>query len=361
MGRRKGRDHTRAQLGGSGDERQGAEEHQRVHQALASVLARLAPAGVTANPIAEVGVERAVPVGQQLRERRAIALRMSGDEQPAEHLLRTVLDPAEQDVGVGDVGTEGGGQLGADEPVPEVQLEDLAIARVETPCGVPHQLHQLGSGRHFVGFGRLVEHVTPVGVDVVPTLLPKPHERLVPCDGIEPWSEGQRVSQLLEPLHRPQEGVLGDVSSVVAVAQDAEAVAEDAVGVAVVQLGEGGAIARDRRRHLLGIVGVQRQCRSCSPDEPGPLGGWMQERPCPYITGGDFSEERCRAPDWHPAPNPCRQPVKVGSFTTGSGGSATPSSSWWMTFTSAFTSPSGRQRTSRSIVSLGPENTIDIV
>jgi len=78
--------------------------------------------------------------------------------------------------------------------------------------------------------------------------------------------------ELAEALGRDQERVLGGVGGLVPVAQQAPAEVVQAVGVAVVDRGEGATVAGRRRPHQLGVVAPVGSRRSSvhSPPAIGP-------------------------------------------------------------------------------------------
>jgi hypothetical protein len=135
-----------------------------------------------------------------------------------------------------------------------VEVEQGAVALGQAGGGVPDQLAQVRSLGGLLG--------TAGGVGQLGHLLlgrdarsgPGPAEGLAARHRVQPGTQPLGVAELAEPLGRDHERVLGGVGRLVPVAQDRPAEVVQPVGVAVVDRGEGAAVAGRRRPHELGVV-----------------------------------------------------------------------------------------------------------
>jgi hypothetical protein len=164
------------------------------------------------------------------------------------------------------------GELGAFEAVAEVEVEEGAVAVGEAGGGVPDQLAQVGPLGRLLGAGGGVGQVGHLLLGGLAGAGPDPAEGLAAGDRVQPGAEALGVAELAEALGRDQERVLGGVGGLVPVAQQAPAEVVQAVGVAVVDRGEGATVAGRRRPHQLGVVAPVGSRRSSvhSPPAIGP-------------------------------------------------------------------------------------------
>jgi hypothetical protein len=226
---------------------------------------------VPGDPFADEGGEAAVPAGQDLGEVRAVLAAQAGDQERPEGAFDLVTEAAEEDVGVAGLDAHGLAELGALEAVAQVQVEQGAVALGQAGGGVPDQLAQvrplgrlLGAAGGIGQLGHLL-----LGRDAGPG--PDPAQGLAARHRVQPGTQPLRVAELAEALGRDHERVLGGVGGLVPVAQQPPAEVVQPVGVAVVDRGEGAAVAGRRRPHQLGVV-ARVGSRSCvhSPPAIGP-------------------------------------------------------------------------------------------
>jgi hypothetical protein len=164
------------------------------------------------------------------------------------------------------------GELGAFEAVAQVQVEQGAVAVGKAGGGVPDQLAQVGPLGRLLRAGGGVGQVGHLLLGSLAGAGPDPAEGLAAGDRVQPGAEPLGVAELAEALGRDHERVLGGVGGLVPVAQQPPAEVVQAVGVAVVDCGEGAAVAGRRRPHQLSVVARVGSRRSSvhSPPAIGP-------------------------------------------------------------------------------------------
>ena len=164
-------------------------------------------------------------------------------------------------------------ELGAFEAVAEVEVEQGAVALGQAGGGVPDQLAQVGPLGRLRGTGGGVGQVGHLLLGGDAGAGPDPAEGLAAGDRVQPGAQPLGVAELAEALGRDQERVLGGVGGLVPVAQQPPAEVVQPVGVAVVDRGEGVAVAGGRRPHQLGVVarvGSRSSVHSPPAIGPGP-------------------------------------------------------------------------------------------
>ena len=172
---------------------------------------------------------------------------------------------------MGGLDADGLAQVGALEAVAEVEVQEGAVAFGQAGGGAPDQLAEVGALGGLLGTGGGVGQVGHVLLGGETRSGPGPAEGLAAGDRVQPGAESLRVAELAEALGRDQERVLGGVGRLVAVAQHRPAEIMQAVGVAVVDRGEGAAVAGRRRPHELGVVArVGTRSAVHSPPHRGP-------------------------------------------------------------------------------------------
>ena len=141
---------------GSGGQRGHAVQRRRPQRAVLAVGADVALVDVAADPLARQHGHPAVPVVEQHVELRASPAPGAGHEQDAERLLQLAAGARRQGVRLVPRHAEHGRQVGAVQVVPEVELDDLALARVQPVEGGPDEPAQFGPLRAVIGVGRRV-------------------------------------------------------------------------------------------------------------------------------------------------------------------------------------------------------------
>jgi hypothetical protein len=165
---------------------------------------------------------------------------------------------------------DGLAQLGAFQTVAEVQVEQGAVAFGQAGGGVPDQLTQVGLLGGLLGAGRGVGQVGHLLLGSDAGSGPDAAEGLAAGHRVQPGAQPLGVAELAEALGRDHERILGGVGRLLGVAQHRPAEVVQAVGVAVVDRGEGAAVAGRRRPHELGVaacVGTRSDVHS--PPWPG--------------------------------------------------------------------------------------------
>ena len=113
---------------------------------------------------------------------------------------------------MGEFHTEGIGELSALKVVPELQIKNGTIARIETVGSISDQRGQLfvlsacpqvdvfnNAGEVINGYG-LVPHAT---------------QAFVACNGVKPWTELCRITELTDTFSGEQEGFLNGIRCIV--------------------------------------------------------------------------------------------------------------------------------------------------
>ena len=104
-------------------------------------------------------------------------------------------------------------EVGAVEFVPQIQLDDLALTRVETCDRGADEFAQFGALRTGANIGRLVGHVAGL-VQPGRGAGPQPAVALVPCHGVQPRPEAFAITEAADLGRGDDERVLDGVGGV---------------------------------------------------------------------------------------------------------------------------------------------------
>ena len=135
------------------------------------------------------------------------------------------------------------GKLGTLELVPEVQLNDLAVVRVEPDQSVMHEPPQLRSLGIPADIGRFVGHVRHLIEAWGDLPAPQPTMALIACDGVKPGPQLAGIAKLGELGRGDDERVLHGVGSVRRLPQHGTAIGIKGCRVAVVRFGKPGRVS----------------------------------------------------------------------------------------------------------------------
>ncbi len=206
-----------------------------------------------ADPLAQQDRQASVPVGQYQVQRGAGAPAGPGDDQYAEGFLQLAAGPRRHRVRMAARHAQHGGQVGTVQVVPQVQLDDLAVRRVQPGDGGPYQCAQLGSP------GRLTDIIA--GREVLGLLdlgrrLPGPELAVafVTRHRVQPRAQLARVTQPVQPGGGDDERVLHRVGGVGRLTQHSPAVAVQGRRVPIVDVGEACLVSRHDGGDSLAVV-----------------------------------------------------------------------------------------------------------
>src|SRR5512132_895122 len=192
-----------------------------------------------------------------------------------------VAEAAEEHLGVAGLHAHGLGQFGALQAVAQVEVEQGAVAFGQAGGGVPDELAQVGPPGRLAGAGRGVGRVGHLRLWRGARPGPGPAEGLGARRRVQPGTQPLRVAELAEALGRGHERVLAGVGRLLPVAQHRPAEVVQPVGVAVVDGGEGAAVAGRGRPHELGVAArVGTRSGVHSPPEQRSWPGQGPSTPC---------------------------------------------------------------------------------
>jgi hypothetical protein len=205
-----------------------------------------------------------------MRARSGQSSRPSRATRSAQGAIDLVAEAAEEHVGVAGLHAHGLGQLGALQAVAQVEVEQGAVALGQAGGGVPDELAQVGPPGRLAGAGRGVGRVGRLRLGRGACPGPGPAEGLAARRRVQPGSQPLRVAELAEAPGRGHERVLGGAGRLLPVAHHRPAEVVQPVGVAVVDRGEGAAVAGRRRPHEAGVaarVGTTRSGVHSPPEQ----------------------------------------------------------------------------------------------
>ena len=129
------------------------------------------------------------------------------------------------------------GQVGAVQVVPQVQLDDLAVAGVQPADGGQHQAAQVGALGLLADVGAGVGHLAGLVQVGLPGPAAQPAVALVAAHRVQPGAEPVGVPQAAELGGGDDEGVLDRVGGVGGLAEQGPAVGMQAGRVLVIGRG----------------------------------------------------------------------------------------------------------------------------
>src|SRR5208282_4147893 len=138
-------------------------------------------------------------------------------------------------------------EVGAVQVVPEAELDDLALTRVQPVEGGPDEPAEFGSLTALIGVGRRASPASRAsrvaGLIEVGLGRPQPAVTLVAGYRVEPGPQLARVTQAAEPGGGDDERVLNRVGGVFRLTQHHVAVAVQGLRVLVIGLGQASRVA----------------------------------------------------------------------------------------------------------------------
>ena len=233
--------------------REQAEQHRGAEFVTLALAADVAAVDVPVDPLADQRRQLAVPAIQDLGQFRAVLPPGTRHQQHAQRRLKLAAGPRGQRMRLVTRHPENIRQIGAIELMPEVQLDDLALAGIQAAQRRPHQVTKLrllnvvAEISHIVcQLGRLIERRGP-GVG------PEPAVALVACHRIQPRPQPLGITQPRDLRCGDDEGVLNRVGRVGRLAKQGAAVGVQAPGILVVGCPEAGRVTVDDGVHNLAI------------------------------------------------------------------------------------------------------------
>ena len=216
---------------------------------------------MAADPLARQRGQPAVPAVEQHVELGTGPPPGAGHEQGAELPLQLAAGVRRQAVCLVPRHAEHGREVGALQVVPEVELDDLALSRVQPVEGGADEPAQFGPLGAPSGAGTRVGRRTgQVGGFVEARLRPaQPAVTLVAGHRVEPGPQLARVAQAAEPGGGDDERVLDRVGGVVRITQHPVAVTVQGLGVLVVGVGQPGRVASRDGRDDLAVVHAHKR------------------------------------------------------------------------------------------------------
>ena len=234
-------------------DRHAGEQGQRADHSPALVVARRAVVDVARDALAPQRRELAVPTLEQAVEPGAVGPAPLGDQVSTQGAFHLVAQARHQHVGVVGRRAQRLAQGRAFETLAQVQVEGGPVAGGEPGGSRPHQLAQLLGLDHLVGPVAGRRHLELLGGNGA-LLAPPMAEGFVAGDGEQPRAQTGRVTQLVELAVRGDEGVVGRVGGLVAVAQDRPAEVVQPVGVPVIDAGPRALVARASGENQVEVI-----------------------------------------------------------------------------------------------------------
>ena len=230
------------------------EQHGRAQLLGPPGVAGRAALDVPVDALAEQDRQAPVPAAQQGAELVALAAAGPADQQRRQARLELIAGPGQQRVRVVAGDAEHGRDLGRLEPLAQLKLDDLALARVQPQGGVLEQRAQvgpLGAGGDVAG---VVGHVPRLVQRRRAPLRPEDPQRLIPRHRVQPGTKPIRVTQPAEPGRGDDKGVLNGVRGVGRVGEQGSAVLVEGICVPVVGSGKPEGVARHDGRDNLAVA-----------------------------------------------------------------------------------------------------------
>ena len=227
--------------------RQHAEQHRRAELTALALAAHLAALDVPVHPLAEQDGQFAVPAREDVVQFLALLPAGAGDQQRAQRPLELGACPGRERVRVVAGHAERVGQVLAVQHVAQVQLDDLAVRRVQPGERVDHQAAQLLPFRaefhiRLVG-GHLHCRVERGGEP------PRPQAAVALVAGhrIQPRTEPVRIAQPVQLGRGDDVGVLHRVGGIGRLTEQRPAVGIQCRSVVVISGSESGRVSCDNR------------------------------------------------------------------------------------------------------------------
>ena len=191
-----------------------AQQHGRAQLGGAPRPAGRAAVDVPVDLLAQRHREPPVPVVEHAGERGAIRLPGAADQQHGEAGLELVTGPGQQRVDVVAGHAEHRRDLGGLEPLPQLKLDDLALAGVQARGRVIEQLAQFGASGLVAGIGAVGCHVRGLRQRRRGVPGPRDPQGLVARHGEQPGPQPAGLAQPGQPGGGDDERVLHRVGRV---------------------------------------------------------------------------------------------------------------------------------------------------
>ncbi len=218
--------------------RQQAEQRGRAELTALALVADIAVLDVPADPLAQQRGELTVPAVQDGGQVGAGVLPGPGHQQRAQRGLELGARTGRQRVRLVARHAQRGGQLGPIQLMPQVQLDDLPLARVQPAQRGPDQLAQLGLFRRLPDVRRGVGHLVRIVQRRGRGAAAQPAVALVPCYRVQPRPQPAGIAQPAQLGGGDDERVLDRVGGVGRLAEHGAAVRVQWLRVTVVRRGE---------------------------------------------------------------------------------------------------------------------------
>ena len=232
-----------------------AEQDGRAQLVDAPGGAGRAPLDVPVRPPAQRRGQLPVPAGQQRAELAAVVAACAAHEQHGEARLELVAGPGRQRGRLAAGHAEHVRDLGGLQPLPQLQLEDLALGGVQAARGGGEQGTQFGPfGRSLGDVDDGVRHARRHGEPRRGPRRPQDPQAFVARDGVQPGAEPAWIAQLRQPGRGDDERVLDGVGGVGGIAEHGPAVLVERFCVPVVGSGEPAGVSCHDGRDKLAVA-----------------------------------------------------------------------------------------------------------